>query len=205
MLNYTRVAEMVPQNAFVVCADGGLRHCQRLKLDPHLLIGDFDSLKTQPPPGVARVTLSTDKDYTDSFHAAQLAVARGHTQLLLTGMLGGRLDHTLANIALLSKLAGQNVQAMLTDGVTDAYCLAGEEKLILPHRDGCYFSVMALESCEGVTITGGKYPLNDYPLRQDDPRAVSNEFENGKDVEISQRGGLLIALSQPKDSENPEV
>ena len=200
ILNYQRVAQLIAPGAFIVCADGGLRHCQPLKLAPDLLVGDFDSLTTEPPPGVERVSLSVDKNYTDSFHAAEIAVQRGQTQLLLTGMLGGRLDHTLANIALLCALAGQGVYAMLTDGATDAYGLAGGGKLVLPHRQGCYFSVLALEQCEQVTIQGGKYPLKGYSLRADDPRAISNEFTPGKDVTISQRAGLLAAIVSPMNN-----
>jgi len=197
ILNYSRVASFLAQDAFVICADGGFAHCEKLGLQPSLLIGDFDSLDVQPPASVERITLSAEKNYTDSFHAAQVAVERGYTSLLLCGMLGGRLDHTLANLQLLQNLAGQGVQALLTDGVTDAYALSGGSELLVPNREGCYFSVLALGGCQGVTITGGKYPLVGYTLRGDDPRAVSNEFA-GRDVNISQDSGMLVVVSQPK-------
>ena len=196
ILNYGRAASFLAPDAFIICADGGLAHCEKLGLRPDLLIGDFDSLRTPAPPGIPRITLDMEKNYTDSYHAAQEAAARGYTRLLLCGMLGGRLDHTLANLQLLLNLSGQGIEALLTDGVTDAYALSGAGELLLPNRDGCYFSVLALERCEGVTITGGKYHLEGYPLRADDPRAVSNEFA-GRDVLVSQRAGKLVVISQP--------
>lgn len=199
ILDYSRVASFIAPGAFVVCADGGLVHCGALSLSPGLLIGDFDSLDGTAHSDISRILLSPDKNYTDSFYAVNHALVRGYTRMLLTGMLGGRLDHTLANFQLLARLAGEGVSALLTDGVTDAYALSGEGELLLPCREGCYFSLFALENCQGVTITGGKYPLDEYPLRVDDPRAVSNEFA-GEDVLITQGSGLLIALSCPIDN-----
>jgi len=198
IVDYARVTAFLPPGVFVVCADGGLVHCEKLGLRPSLLIGDFDSLGVLPPPGIECITLAADKDYTDSFHAAEVAVERGYTRLLLSGMLGGRLDHTLGNLQLLLKLAGQGAEALLTDGVTDVYALSGAGRLTVPNRDNCYFSVLSMGCCEGVAIAGGKYQLEGYALRADDPRAVSNEFA-GRDVVVSQRAGQLVVVSQPKN------
>ena len=199
ILDYGRVASLAAHGAFVICADGGFVHCAALGLRPSLLVGDFVSLACSAPADIPRVALSPDKDYTDSFHAAEQAIERGHKRLLLAGMLGGRLDHTLANLQLLARLAGVGAHCLLTDGATDAYALAGAGELTLPMREGCYFSLLALESCRDVSISGGKYPLRGYHLRGDDPRAISNEFA-GRDVRITQKAGLLIAVSCPIES-----
>lgn len=195
--DYRAVAALLRPGCFVVCADGGLAHCGRLGLAPHLLVGDFDSVGGELPAGVEKIALSPDKNYTDSHHAAQEAMARGHRNLLLTGMLGGRLDHTLANLALLARCSKAGGAVLLTDGITQARALVGAGELTMPCRAGSYFSLLALERCAGVTILGGKYPLDDYDLACDDPRAISNEFA-GTDVSIRQRAGVLIVLSQPK-------
>jgi len=196
ILDYERVASLIAPGAFVVCADGGLAHCEALNLRPGLLVGDFDSLSGSAPSHIPCAVLRPDKNYTDSFHGAQQALGRGYDRLILTGMLGGRLDHTLANLQLLARLAREGAHCLLTDGVTDAYALSGAGELRIPCREGCYFSLLALENCQGVSISGGKFPLEDYPLRSDDPRAISNEFA-GKGVLITQKSGLLIALSCP--------
>jgi len=193
-----RLAGLIAPGPFVICADGGLIHAPALGLTPNLLVGDFDSL-TEPPIDIPRVTLSPEKNYTDSFYAARQAVEYGHTRLLLTGMLGGRLDHTLANIQLLAGLAKDGADAMVTDGQTDLFALAGSGQRALPCRAGCYFSLFALETCRGLSIFGAKYRLDNHTLRPHDPRAISNEFA-GQDVVISQTGGLLAAVVTPKNS-----
>lgn len=196
--DYPAVASLLADDAFVVCADGGLAHCQGLGVTPRLLVGDFDSLGGgEIPAGLERIALSPDKNYTDSWHAAQESLDRGHRRLLLTGMLGGRLDHTLANLQLLAGCAAQGADALLTDGVVQALAHVGPGELLVPRRADCYFSLLALEQCRGVTIYGGKYPLDDYDLGCADPRAVSNEFAGG-DVRVVKASGTLIVLSQPK-------
>lgn len=195
--DYEAVSALLEPDAFVICADGGLQHCRGLGLRPHLLVGDLDSLTTAPPAGVELVPLSPDKNYTDSYHGVLEAMERGYHRLLLTGMLGGRLDHTLANLGLLTYVVEQGADALLTDGVCHAHALVGRGERLLAQRPGCYFSLLALAPCQGVTILGGKYPLNDYPLSPWDPRAVSNEF-CGTDVTILQQEGVLVILSQPK-------
>ncbi len=195
--DYEAVSALLEPDAFVICADGGLKHCPKMNLRPHLLVGDLDSLETSPPAGLELVALSPDKNYTDSYHGAEEARQRGYRRLLLTGMLGGRLDHTLANLGLLAHLVKQGSDALLTDGVCHAHALMGKGELLLPRRPGCYFSLLALAPCRGITILGGKYPLNDYPLSPWDPRAVSNEFCGG-DVTIFQEEGALVVLTQPK-------
>jgi thiamine pyrophosphokinase len=86
----------------------------------------------------------------------------------------------------------------MTDGVTDAYAVTDGE-LVLAPRENCYFSLLAVSGvCEAVTILGGKYPLDDYPLRFDEPRAVSNEFI-GQPVTVAVHGGTAVVLVTPRD------
>lgn len=202
ILDYGRTASLVPAGSFVICADRGYLHCARLGLEPDLLVGDFDSLQ-KPPEGIARISLDPRKDYTDTDHAVAEALARGCNRLLLCGMLGGRLDHTLANLSTLGACARRGANALLTDGVTDVHPLAaqpptGGELMIAP-RAGCYFSLLSLvDACSGVTIDGGAYPLENYPLSSLEARAVSNEF-CGVPVRVSMQRGVLLVVVTPKD------
>jgi thiamine pyrophosphokinase len=184
--------------AFIICADGGFRACRKAGLLPDLLIGDFDSISDMRdiPGSVELVALSPDKNYTDSWHAAEEGLGRGFRRFLLFGMLGGRLDHTLANLGLLAWLKERGAEALLTDGSTEARALTGSGSITLPNRPGCYFSLLALSPCEGVAVAGAKYSLSDYPLTATDQRAVSNEFA-GRRVTVSQRAGVLIVMSAP--------
>jgi len=204
ILDYAACAARIPPPAFVICADGGLRHCARLSISPDLLVGDFDSADpAMIPAGVPKVPLRPDKNHTDSFHAVEEAVARGYKSLRLCGMLGGRLDHTLANLQLLAGCAVRGLGAAMTDGVTDIYPLAAGRghtaELTLQPRRRHYFSLLSMvDACEAVTILGGVYPLDDYPLSSLEARAVSNEFAD-RPVRVLLRGGVLLVVVAPME------
>ena len=83
---------------FVIACDRGYAYCERLGLTPDLFIGDFDSYSGAVAPGVAVERLIPEKDDTDTGHAITYALAHGFRTLVLTCALGGRLDHTLANL-----------------------------------------------------------------------------------------------------------
>lgn len=201
IVSYEGAARRIPAGCRVLCADGGYRHCRMLGLTPELLVGDFDSFSGDFPPGVPRAAHNAEKDYTDLTLSIEEALARGCASLLLAGVLGGRLDHTLANLQCMVDCARRGIPARATDGCTDVYALhAGERpaSLRLQPRADAYFSVFAHSPlCEGTTITGAKYPLREYPLQSTVPRAVSNEFCGGP-VEISIRAGDAIVVVTPK-------
>ncbi|ULQ58938.1 thiamine diphosphokinase [Brucepastera parasyntrophica] len=127
--DYEGAGARINPKSFIICADGGLRHCKKLKVHPDLLIGDFDSSEiTELPKNTEHIILSPDKNYTDTAYAAEEARNRGYTDIFFAGMTGGRLDHTLANLQILGSCAvhGQNV--MLSDGITDVYAAAAGSK-----------------------------------------------------------------------------
>ena len=197
------LARLRPQDC-VFCADSGYDHCTRLGLVPQLLVGDFDSVQTALPEGVPRITLPREKDDSDTTYAMRLAVERGYRELLLIGMLGGRLDHTLGNLQNLIWLCRRGIKASLTDGCTEVSVLAGGERCTLLPQKRRYFSLLSLsERCEGVTISNAKYPLHNGTLTNDIPFAVSNEFLEVP-VQISLHSGLLALLITPKDIKNKD-
>ena len=91
------------EDAFVIAADGGLKHLQQLNIPPDVIIGDFDSLGYTPKD--ARV-FPVEKDDTDSMLAVRHGLREGCRRFILYGSLDGpRLDHTVANLQTLLFLA----------------------------------------------------------------------------------------------------
>ena len=94
----------------VIAADKGYETLSRLGVHPGLVVGDFDSLGSVPDhPQVLR--LPRVKDETDTGFALRQGLKRGYRRFVLLGCLGGRLDHTVANLQLLSWLSAQGAQA----------------------------------------------------------------------------------------------
>ena len=70
---------------FIIAADGGWLACRKAGITPDLLLGDFDSLSTQPDfPNILRVPV--EKDDTDTMLAVKTGLERGETEFH-TGMI----------------------------------------------------------------------------------------------------------------------
>lgn len=160
--------------SLVIAADAGYRSARALGVEPDLLLGDYDSA---PPPDAGKtVLLPAEKDDTDTFYAARQALAQGCEEVVILGGLGGRMDHTLANLHTLVFLAGQGVRAVLADEKNEiTVLLPGRHRL--PARAGWHCSFFpGGERAAGVTLEGLKYPLKDAVLTNAWPVGVSNEF-----------------------------
>ena len=193
---------LLPGDIFF-CADGGARHLYKIGKTPDVLVGDFDSLDVPKTAGEI-VTLPAEKDDTDTHFAAQLAFGRGHRDFLLLGMTGGRLDHTLSNVATAAWLTARGCRAVVADELSEL-TLIKDGRLTLAPVENAAVSVFAYGAdARGVYERGMKYSLTGAHLTPDFPVGVSNEF-TAENAEISvEKGMLLIIVTKiGKDPEPP--
>jgi len=182
----------------VVCADGGLRPMRALRITPQVAVGDFDSaspslLAWARRRGIRLLAHPREKDQTDSELAIQYALRSGATTIDLIGVLGGRLDHTLANIGLLVALAGRHRRARIVHGDTELFLAA--PRASIPGRVGDRVSLIPLSArVAGVSTRGLKYPLADSTLRMDATRGISNEITFAPAHVRTRRGWLLVVV-----------
>jgi thiamine pyrophosphokinase len=181
----------------LIAADGGALPLLRLGLLPALVIGDLDSLDaasqaTLRGRGVELRRFPRAKDETDLELALLHAAERGATQIDILGALGGRWDHTLANVALLAlpelrgrraRLLGERQELFL---VRDAAAIDG--------RMGDTVSLLPLTpTAQGVTTQGLLYPLGEATLRYEQARGISNVLVEPPG-RVSLRDGLLLVV-----------
>lgn len=184
----------------LIAADGGFQTMERMGLTPHLVVGDFDSLGKRPDhPNT--VILPTVKDDTDMCAAIRLGRERGYTRFALYGGMGGRLDHTLANLQLLGGLARQGCRGFLVGEGSVVTAVHNGELRFPAHMSG-YLSVFCVSGrAEGVTLSGLKYELTDAQLESSFPLGVSNEF-TGEPARVAVEEGTLLALWHGKNIED---
>lgn len=181
-----------PEDAFLLCADSGLRHCEALGLQPDLVLGDFDSLGSIPD-AFPHITAPVEKDDTDTMLAARYAISHGCSEVRIYGAFGGRFDHTFANLQTLRFLHENGVQGMLI-GTNDIAALQGCGTVRYPKRKGFLFSVFAFtEECIGVTLCGTYYPLEDAVLTPAFPIGVSNRITDAF-AEVTCKSGILLTV-----------
>lgn len=160
----------------VICADSGLHHALAADITPDIVVGDFDSCNVQVPQGAECIRVSPIKDDTDTILAADTAIERGCTELRFFCAVGGRFDHTFANVQMLRYLREKGVNGTLFGKVEKLYLLCEGEYADIPRFDG-FVSVFALSETAEISETGMKYPLTYHKLKSSFPLGVSNEVE----------------------------
>ncbi len=159
----------------VIAADGGCAYLEQSGIKPDLIIGDFDSLECAPL-GDNVIKLNPVKDITDMDAAVKEGLERGYSEFHLYGACGGRIDHTLANIQLIASLAQNKIKAYIFNGSQVITAVYNGSLNFDPSYSG-YVSVFAhSDKCEGVSLRGLKYTLENAALTNSFPLGVSNEF-----------------------------
>ncbi|MGN0649818.1 MAG: thiamine diphosphokinase [Oscillospiraceae bacterium] len=187
--------ETMPQG-YIICADRGLDHALAAGITPDLAIGDFDSAKTAVPQGTECIKALPEKDDTDTLLAAKTAIQRGYTTLEFYCALGGRADHTIANLQMLEYLRLCGVKARLHGGNTCIYLLEGEAEI--PRFEG-YLSVFAFGGDAVISGAGVKYPTDRLRITESFPIGVSNEITADFAKITAHEGRVLIVEIHEKD------
>ncbi|MGE4275631.1 MAG: thiamine diphosphokinase [Lawsonibacter sp.] len=177
---------------YVIAADRGYDSLMAYGVVPDLVVGDFDSLGYAPShPNV--IHLPAEKDDTDMVFALRRGLDLGYRRFVLLGGVGGRLEHTLANLQLLDWLTTQGAIGFLAGEKTAATALR-DSTLTFPDSMSGYLSVFCNSGTAlGVTLSNLKFPLTDYTMSGSFPIGVSNEF-CGAPATVSVKQGSLLLL-----------
>ena len=140
--------------------------------------------------------------------ALKVGWAAGCREFHVYGGLGGRIDHTISGIHLMTLLAGHGASGYLYgDGLIVTAITDG--KLSFPAHpvpeDGRMVSAFSHSDVSvGVNEPGLKYELKDSTLTNTMVQGVSNEFRDGIDAAISVEHGTLI-VAFPIEVALPQV
>ena len=181
---------------YLLAADGGLAHLQKMGLKPNGIIGDFDSLGFVP---TGAEVFPVEKDDTDAMLAVRKGLELGFREFLLYGSLDGpRLDHTIANFQTLQFLADRGARGYLV-GRDYIITVMRSETLFFPETATGILSLFCLgPDAKGVTLRGLHYPLENGTLTSGFPLGVSNHF-TGRPASITVEDGSLLVLWDRKN------
>lgn len=181
----------------ILCADGGTRHALALNVKPDLVIGDMDSaqqadLQLLKETGVTIELFPRDKNETDLELALTRAIDMKPEQIVIIAALGGRLDQTLGNLALLTDPRLSALDVRLDDGVEEV--LLCRDQARIHGRSGNIVSLIPWQGAVTEVRTKGlKWSLRSETLYPDRTRGISNEM-TGKTASISIGSGLLFII-----------
>jgi len=173
------------QSDITIAADGGIQHCRTLGLEPCVVIGDLDSTTIEDQQAIKDnemiqlIVYPRDKDQTDLELALQYAKKIGVTEVFLIGLLGGRIDQTIANILLLTREEWSDIDMILLNGHETAHLMRENRSLTLNGKIGDIVSLIPLSPNVYVTKTHGlRWQLNDAEMFFGTTLGISNEMIN---------------------------
>lgn len=191
------------RNAYVIAADGGIRHAEPLNIAPDLWIGDFDS--SDPPllqqyNHIPHQKFSEDKVKSDGELALERALSLNPQRLVLFGALGGtRTDHVLFNILGALRLAKDHpdTEIALTGDKQIAFPLIEGKMEDISRYAGKTISVVPFSDLRGLTITGVRWPLDAVDVALGSTHTLSNIIAT--DATLCLSFGHAIAIVQTNE------
>ena len=183
----------VDSSDYIICADGGYINGTILGRPPDLVVGDFDSFGHIPETD-NKLLFPCEKDESDMLLCVEQGFIKGYNRFVILGGLGGdRMDHSVANLQLLHFIALRGGVGFLLHKSIIFTCIHNTS---VSFKEDCkgYISVFSLsDESKGVTIKKLKYETEDITLKNHVVMGLSNEF-TGKPSSIQvKQGSLLIS------------
>ena len=200
-LEESDIKEIQPGDT-VIGADYGAWFLVQHGITPDLSAGDFDSVTEEQLRKIQQSSkqfVSCDpinKNLSDTELALEYAIKMEPGEIIILGAIGTRLDHTLSNIQILSKVLKRGITCSIRNrhnriSVTDSVH-------VVSRNDFPYVSLIPLSNeVTGITLEGFMYTLHDAVLSIGESLGISNRLlhETGT---ITIKEGLLLVI-QSKD------
>ncbi|WP_251212137.1 thiamine diphosphokinase [Adlercreutzia murintestinalis] len=179
---------------YVMAVDGGFAHLEAIGRAADAAIGDFDSLG-YVPRGLRVIRKSPHKDESDMELAMMRVKAQRFDTFYVFGALGGRMDHTLANMQLCAQYAEKGINVVVIDASAQLTFLVGPDSLEVPACESGTLSIFAMnDACTGVFERGLEWELEDYTLTNRTTLGLSNEFKGDAVMVGVEEGTLAVFL-----------
>ena len=196
-----RARNLLQADDFVICADGGTHHALALGVTPNLVIGDMDSIQSDQwreleKEGVTIELFPRDKNETDLELALARAIELEPQQIVIVAALGGRLDQTIGNLALLTDLQLAMFDVRLDDGAEEMFICRNQVQV--HGRSGDIVSLIPWGNpVRGVQTQGLRWALKSETLYPEKTRGISNELL-GEVADIRIASGTLLVIHTRK-------
>lgn len=187
----------LPEGAYVIAADSGFDHAKRLGVEVDLLVGDLDSISAEGLELASNIEQHpTDKDSSDLAIALDAALKRKPSRVIVVGGAGGRIDHFLANAALLA--SPEYAALTLTWLPGHAVINVVRDRIELSGSPGDLVSLLPYGGpVLGVTTDGLRWPLHGAVLTPGTSLGVSNQMV-GTRAAVELKEGVLLTVQPAK-------
>ena len=182
-------------------ADRGAVHLLEKGITPQEAVGDFDSVSIeeyeQIKKAVKRISeFNAEKDETDTELAIERALSYKPEHVLLTGVTGGRLDHSASALHLLYRLQIEypNISFSIINQTNEMSILLPAVHKLVQENHYPFVSFFSFgRKVTGLTLTGFKYETINETLDLGMTKFTSNETASHI-CTISFREGICLMV-----------
>ncbi|OCS87627.1 thiamine diphosphokinase [Caryophanon tenue] len=189
------------QDIVYIGADRGAFYLLQAGLKPTAILGDFDSLNDEEWAYVSSQVseihrYAAEKDDTDTDLALLYAVEQGFSEIWITGITGGRLDHSEAAMRSVGRiqLAHEQVIVKVLNNQNELRILVPGTHRVKRAKEFPYMSLFAYDGhVEGITLRGVKYETTNETITRMSSRFTSNEIV-AEEATISFTAGICLVV-----------
>ncbi len=182
---------------YIICSDGGANHAYNMNIVPDYILGDLDSANKNiigyyKSKNVKFEKFPTKKDETDTELCIELSDKLKAKEIHLIGALGGRIDHTIANVNLLYYIRKRGITPKIISEKEEVY-IAIDEEITIYGEIGDTISILPIKNdAKGVTLNNLEYPLENYNMEFSRPLGISNVMTDINCNIKVQEGSIII-------------
>jgi len=166
----------------IIAAYGGAANCLKMGLVPNIVICDMDSIKNEvrekldlKSNNIKYMQTPCEKDESDTRLAVEYAVNAGAKKIIIAGATGDRLDHSFANLILLSSPFPEDVDIKILTDNSEVFVV--KNSCVIKGQIGKLISIFSLTPYTSFIETSGlKYRLKNEKLLFSPVRGLSNIF-----------------------------
>ena len=182
---------------YVIAADSGLEHADKLGIKVNFILGDYDSVSSaildKYKNDTQVETYPCEKDFTDTHLAIITAIKQGAESIDVIGATGSRMDHAMTNIYVMKTALDTQTECAIYDRHNKIYLLDGRCLIKKSEQYGSYVSFVPMTENVVMTLNGFKYPLESYELKQGLSICQSNEIVQ-EHAEIIVENGIVVVF-----------
>lgn len=177
----------------IICADGGANSAKKLGIIPDYIIGDLDSINKnvlknfESKSKIIKIKRQND---TDVEKCLKFAIRNKHDEVVLLGVTGDRLDHTICNLGIVIKFFNR---IKILVAAENSFLFPINKSTVFNSKAGETISLYAFKDSTRITSTGLKYKLKNTALPFGLKESTSN-ISASDEISLKVKGGIVFVI-----------
>lgn len=177
----------------IICADGGANSAKKIGVTPNFIVGDLDSIFESTLKyfrGKSKTIKYKRQNDTDVEKSLKFVINKKFNEVILLGVTGDRLDHTICNLGIVLKFFDKIRISLVSE---KSFLIPINRTTYFKSRVGETISLYAFDNKTKITTTGLKYKLINTALPFGVKESTSNvAIQNN--IKIKVTGGIVFVI-----------